>query len=369
MQKISSLLAKQVHKDKHSHLVGLIGDPAEGWPSINIYNAAFDALGMDWHCVPLPISDHRLREALLGLRALGFAGAELADHHQGVALNVIEELSPAARAIGAVKIVTVNQDGQLTGDNLRWRAFMAALRSQVSSLKALRPLVIGAGRAARPIVYALTREGVPLTIVDARIERAVNLVHDLRHVLDDHSFSIYRWPQDLALLAAHANLIVNTASPEMGDYSWPEALRFPTDALVCDLDPAPDETYFLDQARASGALTINGLSLLIYEAALAIEMWTEHPRPIKVMKRVVEETLMPETIGSMTWLENEITPATLPPRASTPVFDLSPRPGPLSSVTGLKIGQLSSNKTSQMADALNAILRYSKTDEFEMGTE
>ncbi len=280
----------------YTRLIGLIGQPAGPWLSTMIHNAAFQALGLDWRYVPMPVPEGQLHNALLGLRALGFAGAEVSEPYQSEALDYLEEVSLAAKTIGAVKYVALDEDGRLVGDNVSWLAFLATLRTAVPSLNGLRPLIIGAGSAASSIVYALVREGLPLTLVDERMERAINLVHLLRHAMDEHSFSIYRWPQDLDLVAPKANLIVNATAagtwPQVDRSPWPEDLPFPPDALAFDLVSWPSETRFLRQARASGARGVSGLSLLVREAALAFEMWTGRTPPMEVMWSVAEEVLM-----------------------------------------------------------------------------
>jgi shikimate dehydrogenase len=246
--------------------------------------------------VPLLVPSGHLRQALLGLRALGFAGAELAEPYQRDALDYVEEVSPAAAMLRAVKHITIDERGRLVGDYVHWLGFSAVLRTLVSSLDGLRPLIIGAGIAARSVVYALTREGLPVTILDERIERAIDLVHQLRHTRDEHSFSVYRWPQDLIRVAPNANLIVYATAVGMGpDFNgspWPDDLPFPPGALVFDLVSWPNATRFLRQARAGGAKTVGGLSVLVYEAALALERWTRQPWPMGVMWQVTEQTVI-----------------------------------------------------------------------------
>jgi shikimate dehydrogenase len=301
--------------DGYTRLVGLIGWPSGPWPSLTIYNAAFDAMGLNWRYVPLPVPKGRLREALLGLRALGFAGAKVTKPHRCNVVDHLEELSPAAEIIGAVNFIQVDERGSLVGDNTQWRSFVGELRTAVPSLNGLRPLIIGAGDAARGVVYALAREGLPITIVNRTLDRAINMVHRLRHVLDEHSFSVYRWPHDLARAAADANLIINTTSigmwPDVGNSPWPDDLPIPPHAMVYDLAYWPSETRFLRQAQASGAQTVGGLPLLVYEAALAFEKWTGQTPPLEVMFQAAGQALTEEAPRNTPWPTDAFSPAVL----------------------------------------------------------
>lgn len=295
--------------DDHTRLVGLIGWSAEVWASPLIYNKAFEVLGLNWRSVPLQVPKGRLREALSGLRALGFAGAEARGSLQCDVLKCLDELSPAAAAIGAVNLIHVQEYGSLIGDNTRWRCFLGALHTMAPSLNGLRPLVIGASETARSVVYALMREGLSVTVVNRDVNRAIDLVHSLRHVLAEHSLSVYRWPHDLARVAGDADLIINTISLQewpdadrsRGEWDlfenspWPDDLPISPDALVFDLSQ-PGETHFLCQARASGARAVGGLALLVYEAALALERWTGQTPPLEVMFQVAEQALAEKAI-------------------------------------------------------------------------
>ncbi len=289
--------------DSQTRLVGMIGSPTGPWPAPEVYNAAFKAAGLNWCYVPLPTPDGKLREALLGLRALGFVGAQLAEPYQSEAQAHLDKISPAAETIGAVEFVEVNERGVLFGDNIRWLGFLAALRALAPSFNGVRPLIIGAGNVARSVAYALTYEGVPLTIVDERIDRAIDLVRYLRHVMDEHSFSVYRWPHDLARVAPDANVIVNATAigawPDVDRSPWPDDLAFPRDALVFDLASWSGETRLLRQAQAGGARDVSGMTLQVYEAALTFEMWTGQPAPIKVMEQAVRAGLTERRPGEI----------------------------------------------------------------------
>jgi shikimate dehydrogenase len=296
--------------DGNTRLVGSIGWSVGPWSSLQLYNAAFSALGLNWRCVPLHVAKGRLREALVGLQALGFAGAELAEPYQRDALPYLDKLSPAAEITGVVNYITVDQQDRLVGDNTRWLGFLATLHTLVPSLNELRPLIIGAGAGARSIVYALTHEGLPSTILDSQIDQAVDLVRCLRHVLHEHSFSVYRWPQDLERVASDATLIVNATGegtwPDADHSPWPDEIPFPPNALVFDLVTWPNESRFLRQARASGARTVGGQSLLVSEVATTFERWTGQPAPIEAMWQVARDAMMGRLPQELLWPQNGV---------------------------------------------------------------
>jgi shikimate dehydrogenase len=293
-------LLRMDQSEDHCNLVGMIGLPSPLRPIPELFNAAFSMLQMNWSYVLLAVDPGKLRDALLGLRALGFVGAEVTGALQTEAAKFLEELTPAARNIGAVNMIEVASNGSLVGDNTQWQGFLTSLRAHSVSLACRRPLIIGAGIAARSFVYALAREGMPLTIVDRDIERAIDLVHDLRHIMDEHSFSIHRWPLDLEQLAPKVDLIVNTtdigAWPEAAASPWPDSLPIASGSLVYDLVPWPVETAFLQNARRYGARTVNGLAMLVCQSALIFERWTRRSPPIRQMWRASTRALRRKTM-------------------------------------------------------------------------
>jgi shikimate dehydrogenase len=248
---------------------------------------------LNWRCVPLPVAKAEVRAALVGLRALGFVGAEVAAPYQRDVVPHLDELGPAAEAMGVVDLVQVDGCGRLVGENVRWLGFLATLRTLVPSLNGLRPLVIGSGVDATSVVYALTHERLPVTIIDERIDQAVDMVRRLRHVLHEHSFSVYGMSQDLDRVASGANLIINASGLDTWldtDRSpWPDQVAFPEGALAFDLASWHRDTRFLRQARSSGAGIVNGLSLVVNSAAAAFERWTGQSAEIEAMWQAAEK--------------------------------------------------------------------------------
>ena len=112
-----------------TRLVGVIGWPVSHSRSPRMHNAAFAALGLDWAYVPLPVPPERVGDAVRGLVALGFAGANVTVPHKQAVIPFLDELTPVARAIGAVNTIVVRPDGSLLGDSTDGAGFMADLRA------------------------------------------------------------------------------------------------------------------------------------------------------------------------------------------------------------------------------------------------
>src|SRR5689334_9998263 len=136
-----------------TRVAGVVGWPVSHSLSPAMHNAAFGALGLDWTYVPFAVPPERLAAAVAGLTALGFAGANITIPHKQAVMSLVDEMSPAARAIGAVNTLIMN--GKVYGDNTDWTGFLRALRDVGCEPAGSRAVVLGAGGAARSIVYAL----------------------------------------------------------------------------------------------------------------------------------------------------------------------------------------------------------------------
>ena len=158
-----------------ARMTGLVGWPVEHSVSPAMHNAAYAAVGLDWCYLPFPVPPERLAEAIARVRALGMAGVNVTVPHKQAVLSLMDELSPAAAAIGAVNTVIV-ADGRLVGHNTDAAGFLRALREAGCEPTGLPTLVLGAGGAARAVVYALLGVGADVTVLNRTPQRAEALV-------------------------------------------------------------------------------------------------------------------------------------------------------------------------------------------------
>jgi shikimate dehydrogenase len=256
----------------------VIGWPVAGSLSPVIHNAAFDALGLDWVYVPLAVAPGRARDAVAGLRALGFAGANVTMPHKAEVAHAVDELTEDARLLDAANTVTVGAD-LVAGANTDAPGFERFLRLDAGFDAGGRTaLVFGGGGAARACALALGRAGLAELVVAVRDpERAAGL----SRVAGALDLAVRVIPL-VEAPSERVDLVVN-ATP-LG--SSGETLPHPplaADVLVVDLVYRPAVTPLLASARGSGAAAYGGLGLLLHQAALAFEIWTGQEPPMHVM--------------------------------------------------------------------------------------
>ncbi|MCG3210805.1 MAG: Shikimate dehydrogenase (NADP(+)) [Anaerolineae bacterium] len=271
-------------------LVGLIGWPVEHSLSPAMHNAAFAQLGLDWAYVPLPVQPSNVRHALQGLAALNFVGVNVTVPHKQAVIRYMDELSDAARIIGAVNTIHL-KDGRMLGYNTDAVGFLNSLLEAGCDPKGRRVSVLGAGGAARAVVFALCRaEADAVTVFNRTAERAAFLVDDLAEAFPDSRLAFAPLTSEaLRQMDHHVDLVVNTTSVGMSPHPencpWPEDVPIPNDATFCDLVYNPLETIFLARARLAGAATIDGLGMLVHQGAYAFQQWTGQQPNVEVMRR------------------------------------------------------------------------------------
>jgi shikimate dehydrogenase len=215
------------------------------------------------------------------LFAQGFDGLNVTIPHKRAVLPLVDELADSARVIGAVNTI-VKRDGRVIGHNTDAAGFMRGLTDAGFAVSGAKVLVLGAGGAARAVVYALSDANASVVIWNRTRERAERLALEFR------ADAINRSPN--ATLGMF-DLIVNTTSVGMSPHPDETPLQFPMGERppqwVYDLVYRPQETRFLREARAAGARTIGGLEMLVYQGAEAFTLWTGRAAPVDVMRSAI----------------------------------------------------------------------------------
>lgn len=261
--------------------LGLTGFPLAHSLSPRIHQAALEYCNLkgSYSIFPLAPDDKRGMENLLKrVRQGEITGLNVTIPHKQAVMAWLDELTPTARAIGAVNTIFMHA-GKLTGENTDAPGFMADLRSLLVQrvLDHKDALILGAGGAARAVTYALLNDGWSVVIAARRPGQAGALIaqfpqYNARMNRVDFNASA------LQEITADLSLVVNATplgmSPDIERSPWPENLSLPPHAAVYDLVYNPQETLFVRNARSAGLPAANGLGMLIEQAALAFEIWT-----------------------------------------------------------------------------------------------
>jgi shikimate dehydrogenase len=286
--------------DRETGRVALIGWPVAHSVSPAMHNAAFEALGLDWRYELLPTEPGRVAEAVARLRAGDYQGANVTVPHKQAVLPCLDELTGAAQAMGAANTL-VPRGGRLIGHNTDADGFVVALLAAGLQPHGAWAAVVGAGGAARAVVYALLGEGAEkIFLLNRSVERARALADDL-DCRDGGPPRIEVRPLDegsLVATAQRAELLVHATPlgmwPHVDASIWPDDVPLPEHLAVFDLVYNPQETRLLQQAHASGAKAIGGLEMLVQQGVLAFQIWTGERAPVGVMRRAARRALAGE---------------------------------------------------------------------------
>jgi shikimate dehydrogenase len=234
--------------------------------------------------------------ALKGLAALNFVGVNVTVPHKQAVIRYLDELSDASKITGAVNTIHI-KDGKFLGYNTDAVGFLNSLIEVNCHPKGLRIAVLGAGGAARSVVFALARaEAASVTVFNRTAERAAFLIDDLADAFPDSHLSFAPLTDEaLEKLDGQVDLVVNTTSvgmsPNIEGSPWPATVSIPSNTTFCDLVYNPLETVFLERAGAAGLPTIDGLGMLIHQGAYAFKLWTGYEPSLQVMRQTCLEGL------------------------------------------------------------------------------
>ena len=248
-----------------------------GWPIAHsrspvIHGHWIEQLGLRGAYVPLAVNPVQLPQALAGLPALGFAGCNLTLPHKVDALACVTQLDEVARQIGAVNTVVVQADGSLRGTNTDAFGFIQSLREAQPTWRADAgpAVVLGAGGAARAIVWALADAGAKeIRLLNRSLDKAQAMASSFGSPVQ-----ALAWDQRHAALQGAALLVNTTTQGMQGQPALDIDLReLPLHALVSDIVYTPLQTDLLLRAQARGHSVVNGLGMLLHQARPGFHAW------------------------------------------------------------------------------------------------
>lgn len=277
--------------DSNTLLFGVIGNPIRHSKSPIMMNRAFRETGINGVYTAFHVTADRIGDFAAGVRAMGIRGINVTIPHKLDIMSVLDEIDSSAQAIGAVNTI-VNDEGRLIGYNTDGIGYVRSLKEEAESeLTGKRIVVIGAGGAARGIIFALANEmPARITIANRSVERAKALADSLQGKAEIYAIS----NEELQSTCLDADIVINTTSVGMfpnTDETPVDANWLKPDAVASDLIYNPLKTRFLKEAEQRGCRIHGGLGMFIYQGAYAFEYWTGQPAPAAAMRETVLASL------------------------------------------------------------------------------
>lgn len=259
-----------------TNCVGILGYPVGHSLSPVMHNAAFEKNQMDYVYIPLPTKPTDLADAVRAMKVWNFCGANVTIPHKVAVMEYLDEIDQDARMIGAVNTITM-QDGRAIGSNTDGIGFIASLRKADAPPEGGEAVLLGAGGAARAVVWGLIRNGIKKITLIVRDLSKGNTFAERFTQYGDITVTVFGSEEANASLRT-CTLLVNTtplgmapnidAMPPVG---WQTVSK---QAVVYDLIYTPLMTRFLTEAQEHGHRVINGKDMLIEQGAASFLKWT-----------------------------------------------------------------------------------------------
>lgn len=282
--------------DGRTTLCGLFGCPVEHSFSPLMHNTAFQYLKLNWAYVPFKVEPHQLPRALSSIPALNLAGVNVTIPHKEAVLRYLDELTPCAASIGAVNVI-LNREGKLVGDNTDGRGFIKSLQEEAGLIPAgKKAVILGAGGAAKAAAVQLAVEGAEeVSIVNRTPGKAEQLARAVQNLGSKSRVLTWEQTGEAAAAINEADLVVQATSvgmyPDVNSHLPVPEDAFHSGQVVYDLIYNPLKTKFLKMAEIRGAKAVSGLGMLLYQGALAFELWTGTAAPVNIMREALQKQL------------------------------------------------------------------------------
>lgn len=276
----------------HTTLTGLLGSPVAHSISPMMHNEAFNLLGLDYVYLCFDVGVDNLKTAVDGLKVMGVRGFNCTMPDKNLMCELVDDLSPAAKMIGAVNTV-INENGKLTGHNTDGVGYMQAVKDAGHDIIGKNMTLLGAGGAATAICTQAALDGVAsinvFSIKDQFFDRAKHLVDNI-NASTNCKASLYDLADKIELNKSIDNsyILTNATSvgmaPNTDNCIITDESVLRSDLIVSDVIYNPMETKLLKMAKAHGCKTFNGLYMLLYQGAEAFKIWTGQNMPVKEIK-------------------------------------------------------------------------------------
>ncbi len=274
----------------YTRIAGVIGDPIRHSLSPTILNAAFTASQLDWRYLAFPVKDGDASKALDAIRTLHIEGLSVTMPHKAAVAEALENLTPAAEALGAVNCV-FRKDGELWGDSTDGDGLVEAVQDLQGeeAFDNKRVVVVGTGGAARSICEAIGRRSTARLFVAGRAPERVASTTLLAEGATAVGIDQISDLENIEVVINATSVGMSGGPDEYGSPIPSELLN--SGQTVIDIVYQPRTTPLLAAANEAGATTMNGVPMLVHQAALGFQRWTNLSPPLEAMTRAVESEL------------------------------------------------------------------------------
>ena len=278
--------------DGHTTLTGLLGSPVSHSISPLMHNEAFRQLGLNYAYLCFDVGTDGLANAVNGLKTLGARGFNCTMPDKNLMCELADELSPAARMIGAVNTVLI-ENNKCIGYNTDGIGYMQAVKDAGHNIIGKNMTLLGAGGAATAVCVQAALDGVAqihmFSLKDAFWERAEKLIDTINQNTNCKAalFDIAD-TAELKKSIDNSHILTNGTSlgmaPDIDGCVITDTSMLHEDLIVSDVIYNPRETTLLRMAREQGCMTFNGLYMLLYQGAEAFKIWTGQDMPVSIIK-------------------------------------------------------------------------------------
>ncbi|WP_338449898.1 shikimate dehydrogenase [Niallia oryzisoli] len=281
--------------DGKTELIGLFATPIRHSLSPTMHNLAFKKLGLNYAYMAFEVGNEELADVIKGMKALNIRGFNVSMPNKTKILPFLDELDDSAKLTGSVNTV-VNENGRFIGHNTDGRGYIRNLKEHGFDIRGKKMTLIGSGGAATSIAIQSAVEGIAEISIFARQDefysKAVENARIINEEIKQFSVKANVYPlenkEQLKKEIASSDILTNATGVGMKPLEGlsviddPQVLR--PDLIVTDVIYSPPKSKLLQQAEAVGATAINGLGMMLWQGALAFEMWTGQQMPVEYIQ-------------------------------------------------------------------------------------
>ena len=276
-----------------TRLISLLGNPVKHSQSPYMHNLSFESLKLDYVYMAFEIEEGRIEKGIEAMRTLNAKGFNITMPYKEEAMKFLDEIDEEAKIIGSVNTV-LNNNGKLVGYNTDGKGFIKALDEKQVKFRGEKTVILGSGGAAKAIAIQLAIDSAKeIVIANKTLEKAERIVNIIKnHIPEVKVSSIKLDEKILKKELKDAKILINTTPIGMKETMRKSLIKdiktLHNSLFVADIIYYPSKTELLSQAEEMGCKIMNGLNMLVYQGALAFNIWTGRNMPKSIIENILK---------------------------------------------------------------------------------